>query len=110
LSGRLPGTRYPNCSLHMGHFDPLHLPDGFHPEEYRSAPDVQATLADLETRRPALVVDTAPADIHGWSKVPLSAFPELRSYIEEHYEEVGRPGGAIVYRRRTSSRATLGAR
>jgi hypothetical protein len=73
-------------------------------------PDVEATLADLESRRPAIVVDTAPADIHGWSKIPLAAFPELRSYIDEHYEEVGRPGGAIVYRRRTSGRATLGAR
>jgi len=110
LSGRLPGTRYLNTSLHMGNFDPMHLGSDFDPARYRSQGDIRATLADLRTRKPALVVDTAPADIHGWSKIPLSAFPELRSYIEEHYEEVGRPGGAIVYRRRTSGRATLGAR
>ena len=96
LSGRLPGTRYPNCSLHMGHFDPLQVGSDFDPARYRSMPDVRATLADLESRRPAIVVDTAPADIHGWSKVPLAAFPELRSYIADHYEEVARPGGVVA--------------
>lgn len=101
LSGRLPGTRYPNTSLHMGNFDPLLLDKSFDAASHRSMPDVRATLQDLETRKPALVVDTAPADIHGWSRIPLSAFPSLQAYVEAHYDEIGRPAGAIVYRRRS---------
>ena len=100
LAQRLPGTRYVNTSVHMGNFDPAHLPADFDAHRYRSDSDVAATLRDFEARRPALLVDTAPANIHDWAKVPLSAFPQLRSYIDQHYVEVARPGGAVVYRRR----------
>ncbi len=100
LAQRLPGTRYINTSVHMGNLDPAHLPADFDPHRFRSDSDVAATLRDLEARRPALLVDTAPANIHGWAKVPLSAFPQLRSYIDQHYLEMARPGGAVVYRRR----------
>ena len=97
---RWPGTRYLNCSLLFGNFDPLHLSDDFDPAHYRSDRDVAAALTDLEARRPAWFVDTAPAGIHGWSKVPLSAFPDLARYVEENFVPVARPGGALVYRRR----------
>jgi hypothetical protein len=98
-----PGSRYLNTSVHMGNFDPGHLPDGFDLRPFRSERDVQRTLEDLEVRRPAWVVDTAPADIHHWSRVPLSAFPELRAYLDTHYDRVADPAGAAVYRRRTGS-------
>jgi 4-amino-4-deoxy-L-arabinose transferase-like glycosyltransferase len=98
-----PGTRYLNTSVHMGNFDPAHLPDGFDLRPFRSERDIQRTLEDLERRRPAWVVDTAPADIHHWSRVPLSAFPELRAYLDAHYDLVADPAGAAVYRRRTGS-------
>ena len=99
LAGRLPGTRYENTSVHMGNFDPAHLPDDFDAAKFRSARDVAATLADLRTRKPDLVVDTSPANIHDWKKVPLRAFPELAAYIEAHYRVIGHPAGAQVYRR-----------
>jgi hypothetical protein len=108
LSGRLPGTRYPNTSLHMGNFDPLLLDRQFDAAAHRSAPDVRATLDDLTAKKPALVVDTAPADIHGWSRIPLSAFPVLKSYVDTHYDVIGHPAGAVVYRLRSST--TIGAR
>jgi 4-amino-4-deoxy-L-arabinose transferase-like glycosyltransferase len=94
-----PGTRYLNTSVHMGNFDPAQLPEGFDVRPFRSQVDVQRTLEDLEARRPAWVVDTAPADIHHWSKVPLSGFPALEAYIQTHYRAVASPGGAVVYRR-----------
>ena len=100
LAQRLPGTRYVNTSVHMGNFDPLHLPAGFDASQHRSQPDVDATLQDLQKREPAWFVDTSPAGIHGWDRIPLSAFPELQRYRDEHYVEVARPGGAAVYRRR----------
>ena len=99
LSGLLPGTRYVNTSPHMGNRDPAHLPAGFDAAAHRSERDVEATLHDLETRKPVWFVDTSPARIHGWDRVPLSAFPRLARYREEHYVEVARPGGAPIYRR-----------
>jgi len=95
-----PGTRYLNTSVHMGNFDPAHLPQGFDVRPFESAVDIQRTLEDLETRRPAWVVDTAPADIHHWSAVPLAKFPALEHYIHAHYAAVADPAGAVVYRRR----------
>ncbi|HZZ85624.1 MAG TPA: hypothetical protein VFE30_13880 [Anaeromyxobacteraceae bacterium] len=100
LSQRLPGTRYLTCSVHEGNFDPGHLPPGFDAAAHRSDRDVRATLEDLERNRPAVFVDTAPADIHHWSRIPLSAFPELERYLRAHYAPVAAPGGAVVYRRR----------
>jgi len=100
LAHRLPGTRYVNTSVHMGNFDPAHLPDGFDPAAHRSRSDVDATLRDLERRQPAWLVDTSTAGIHRWDRIPLSAFPELLRYRDEHYVEVARPGRAAVYRRR----------
>ncbi len=100
LAQRLPGTRYLTCSVHEGNFDPGHLPPGFDAAAHRSDRDVRATLEDLERNRPAIFVDTAPADIHHWSRVPLSAFPDLERYLRAHYAPVAAPGGAVVYRRR----------
>jgi len=99
LAQRLPGTRYYNTSVHMGNFDPEHLPHGFDPAAHRSEADVRATVEDLEARGPAIVVDTAPADIHGWARVPLTAFPEIAGYVHAHYRHVASPGGAEVWRR-----------
>jgi hypothetical protein len=98
LAERLPGTRYIMTAVHAGNFDPAHLPEGFDVRPFRSDADVRRTLEDLERRRPAWVVDTAPADIHHWSHVPLSAFPELQNYIHDTYTLVARPAGADVYR------------
>jgi hypothetical protein len=100
LSDRLPGTRYLNTTPHMGNFDPAHLPATFDPALHKAQRDVEATLEDLEKRRPAWFVDTSPAGIHLWDRIPLSSFPELARYRDEHYVEVARPGGAPVYRRR----------
>jgi len=100
MADRLPGTRYLNTSPHMGNFDPAHLPATFDPAQHRAQRDVDATLEDLEKRRPAWLVDTSPAGIHLWDRIPLSAFPELARYRDEHYVEVARPGGATIYRRR----------
>ena len=99
LSKRLPGTRYVTTSVHMGNFDPHHLPPDFDARAHRSERDVAATLVDLETKRPDFVIDTAPADIHDWSKVPLSAFPEILQYVQTHYAVVAHPAGAAVYQR-----------
>jgi hypothetical protein len=100
LARRLPGTRYYNTSVHIGDFDPGELPDGFDLSPYVSQRDVEQTLRDLEMNRPVYFVDTAPADIHEWHRVPLALVPPLKRYVDEHYALVARPAGALVYRRR----------
>jgi Dolichyl-phosphate-mannose-protein mannosyltransferase len=100
LSERLPGTRYYNSSVLVGDFDPHHLPEGFDFTPYVSQPDVALTLRDLDTNRPAFFVDTAPADIHEWHRVPLGAVPALEAYLHQHYDLVAQPAGAAVYQRR----------
>ncbi len=100
LADRLPGTRYYTTALHVGDFDPHHLPEGFDLRPHVSARDVALTLRDLEANRPAYVVDTAPSDIHEWHHVPLAVVPALRRYVDEHYAPVAVAGGAQVYRRR----------
>jgi hypothetical protein len=99
LSQRLPGTRYEHTSVHMGNYDPAYLPESFDASRSRSDQDVAQTLEDLVKRKPALIVDTAPADIHHWHHVPLSEFPDLQAYIETNYRVIGHPANATVYRR-----------
>jgi hypothetical protein len=89
-----------NATPLIGNYDPGHLDSAFDPSRARSQRDVEAALADLDRREPAWFVDTAPADIHDWGRVPLSAFPELERYRAENYAEAARPGGVAVYRRR----------
>jgi hypothetical protein len=84
----------------VGDFDPHHLPEGFDIRPHVSPEAVAETLHDLEANRTALFVDTAPADIHDWHRVPLDAVPELLRYVREHYALAGEPAGAPVYRRR----------
>ena len=100
LSQRMPGTRYLNATPHMGNFDPSHLTDSFDAAKFRSERDIAATLEDLAVRKPDLIVDTAPADIHDWHRVPLAKFLcRVRNFIESHYRKIGTPAGAVVYRR-----------
>ncbi|HEY2031418.1 MAG TPA: hypothetical protein VGH20_19640, partial [Myxococcales bacterium] len=100
LADRRPGTRYFHCSVHVGNFDPGHLPEGFDPRKHVSERDVAATLHDLEAHQVALFADLAPAAIHHWEKLPLSAVPALDAYLHAHYDLLGEPAGARVYRRR----------
>jgi hypothetical protein len=100
LADRLPGTRYYATSVHVGDFDPEHLPAGFDPRPYVSPRDLQQTVQDLERGRARWVVDTAPSGLHDWDGMPLSVAPELDGYVREHYELVATPAGARVYRRR----------
>ncbi len=110
-SDRLPGTRYLMTSVQMGNFDPGELPPDFDPAAHRSDRDVRAAISDLERLRPALVVDTAPADIHHWGRIPLDAFHDLRDEVAHDYRPIGACAGALLYRRATpppavSSRAS----
>jgi 4-amino-4-deoxy-L-arabinose transferase-like glycosyltransferase len=100
MSDRLPGTRYYTTSVHVGDFDPEHLPDDFDPRPYVSPRDVEQTIDDLERSGTRWVVDTAPSGLHHWNRLPLAAVSTLDEYVRAHFELVAEPAGARVYRRR----------
>ena len=99
LADRLPGTRYVTTSVHVGNFDPGYLRDGVDLAPFRSDRDVAFTLHDLEANRVPIIVDTSPAGIHHWDRVPLSTVPALQRYVRERYALVAEVDGARVYRR-----------
>jgi hypothetical protein len=101
---RLSATRYVGCHYITGYAaiglgrdlppeieDRLGVPNGF-----------AILLADLETYRPALIVDTAPADLHHWHRYPLARYPVLADYVSAHYVREAAVQGAVIYRRRGS--------
>ena len=57
-------------------------------------------LGDLRERPPELVLDTSSADNLGYSKYPLSLFPELESFVTDGYERVDEIDGVTVWRRK----------
>jgi hypothetical protein len=57
-------------------------------------------LADLDTKRPAYILDTAPSGIHGWDRYPLLAFPRLLALVKRDYEPLDSVDDVHIYRRR----------
>jgi hypothetical protein len=63
-------------------------------------------MADLAARRPAHIVDTAPADLNGWGRFALHRFPRLQVFVDHHYARYAVVDGAVIYRRKSCSTKT----
>ncbi len=100
LANRLPATRFVNPSPVIGDFDPLHVPRDFEARPHVRADDGEVLVGDLIARRCALIVDTAPSDLHGWSRFPLDVVPSLAQHVRSSYKEVARVAGAVMYGRK----------
>jgi 4-amino-4-deoxy-L-arabinose transferase-like glycosyltransferase len=108
---RIPASRFVGCHYLTG-YAALGLSRRLPPElEARlEVPGGFATLIEeLERHRAEVVVDTAPADFHGWSRYPLSRYPALAAYLAAHYRREAVVEGAVIYRRE-DSRAGFGDR
>lgn len=57
-------------------------------------------MADLESNRPAFILDTAPAGIHGWDRYPLRSYPRLAAFVRSGYEPLDSVDDIHIYRRR----------
>jgi hypothetical protein len=57
-------------------------------------------MEDLERTRPALVVDTAPANLFRWGRYPIARYPRLQDYVDRELEPAGAVEGVRIYRRR----------
>jgi hypothetical protein len=101
---RLSATRFVGCHYLTGYAaiglgrvlpraveDRLQVPGGF-----------EQLLRDLEQNRAELFIDTAPANLHGWSNYPVSRYPRLAEYLGAHFSPEAVVDGAVVYRRRTT--------
>jgi hypothetical protein len=96
---RLPGTPYIHTSELFGNVDAMELPALFDAARMRSPADEAAFIADLEARRAPWLIDTSPANIKQWAKLPLAALPSLARYVAKHFRSIATPGGAVVYHR-----------
>lgn len=106
LADRRPATRYSNANYLTGM-----LPwENHHPEIDTSEHVVPGAwnilFEELEANPPAVVIDTAVGNHRYYRKYPITKFPQLESYLAEHYTlettipgKRGRPYYA-VYRRR----------
>jgi hypothetical protein len=69
------------------------------PQTVAGAPDraLPQLLAVMRTDPPAMIIDTAPADIRGYGAYPISTFPELAAIVADRYELDRTVSGADVY-------------
>jgi 4-amino-4-deoxy-L-arabinose transferase-like glycosyltransferase len=56
-------------------------------------------LADLQSSRPAYILDTSAAGIGNW-QFPIADYPRLARFVAEGYELRATVGGVALYRRR----------
>ncbi len=98
---REPAVRFTFCNYLTG------LSPGT-PSEYDPKVDPRAdavagawdmVVADLDARRPALVLDTAAAGMKSYGKFPVRSFPVLARYLDTHYRIEGSVNGVVFYRR-----------
>jgi hypothetical protein len=101
VSSRRPmGARFSFCNYMTGESPGTPTETGLRDADSNQLPEAWTMLfADLNQRRPALFVDAAAAHWDGYEKFPLSRYPRLRSYVDQHYRRVETRDGVVLYRR-----------
>jgi hypothetical protein len=57
-------------------------------------------IADLDRRRPTLVLDTSEPHLKAYGKFPIRRYPALATYMKTHYRRDGDAAGVPLYRRK----------
>jgi hypothetical protein len=98
---RMPGVRFPFCNYLTGlspgtrsEYDP-----SVDPRDQAVESAWKLVVQDLDTRRPALVLDTAAADMKFYGKFPIKNYEVLDRYLKLHYRPEGTVKGVVFYRR-----------
>jgi hypothetical protein len=100
LARRPMGTRFSFCNYLTGESPGTPTETGRRNADANQVPAAWEMLfADLEQRRPALIVDAAAAGWDGYGKYPLSRYPRLRAYVDQNYRPVEVRAGVVLYRR-----------
>jgi hypothetical protein len=100
-SERAPGVRFTFCNYLTGlspgsrsELDPTYS------ARQNEVPGAwQMALDDLDTERPAMVVDTAAGGMKSYGKFPIASYPNFAAYLRDHYRVDGESVGAVLYRR-----------
>lgn len=61
--------------------------------------DWKVLVEDLEKNKATFILDTAPARIHRWNYFPVSDFPLLSAYLQQHYRLIDTVDDVRIYRR-----------
>ena len=64
---------------------------------------LQIMLNDLEDHPPLLVLDTSTSSELGYSRYPISLFPDVEAFVYGNYEHVIDIDGVAVWRRTTDN-------
>ncbi len=100
LARRPMGTRFSFCNYLTGESPGTPTETGRWDADSNQNPTTwQMLFADLERRRPALLVDVAAAGWNGYDKYPLARYPRLAAYVAERYRPVEVRAGVVLYRR-----------
>jgi len=100
LARRPMGTRFSFCNYMTGESPGTPTENGQWSADANQLPAAwEMMFADLEQRRPALLVDAAAAGWDGYDKFPLARYPRLRAYVAEHYRLAEVEAGVALYRR-----------
>jgi multisubunit Na+/H+ antiporter MnhB subunit len=95
MSDRLPATRFVAFKRGCGRHEKSPFDDC-----WDSGPEMWPLLAqDLATSAPALVIDTAPANLGDFKYYPIQQFPMLRNLLATHYSKERTINGVDIYRR-----------
>jgi hypothetical protein len=101
LARRPMGTRFSFCNYMTGESPGTPTETGQQNADRNQLPAAwNMMFADLERRRPTLLVDAAAAGWDGYDKFPLARYPRLRAYVDRHYRPVETRSGVVLYRRR----------
>ncbi len=100
LARRPMGTRFSFCNYMTGESPGTPTETGQWSADGNQLPAAwDMLLADLESRRPSLLVDAAAAGWDGYDKFPMARYPRLASYVAEHYASLETVDGVPLYRR-----------
>ncbi len=100
LARRPMGTRFSFCNYMTGESPGTPTENGQWNADRNQLPVAWDMLfADLDSRRPALLVDAAAAGWDGYDKFPIARYPRLAAYVDAHYRRLESKDGVVLYRR-----------
>jgi hypothetical protein len=99
---RTMGTRFPFCNYHSGKIwgTPSDGTGASIDPGQVLEPAWGMLLADLEHRRPALIVDAAAAGLDRWQGHAIARYPALAEVVAVRYRFLAKVAGADIYERR----------
>jgi 4-amino-4-deoxy-L-arabinose transferase-like glycosyltransferase len=109
MSGLPHATRFVLPQETISGYVPGRSSDAVSPRAFANTQNDWARLfEDLDRNRATYILDTSPANLHFWGRYPLSRFPALQTYMQEHYEAIGVVDDVAIYRRRGCGAAQSG--